>query len=83
MRSVVTLEPKGPPFFDPRDDVREASPARRYGITVRPLTYDPPLSDTDNGLDYVVGSPADGVQQSGPPRKLVNLQGVPAAFPSS
>jgi hypothetical protein len=41
------------------------------------LTYDPPLSDTDKGLDYILGPSAGGVQQSEPPRKLVNLHDVP------
>jgi pimeloyl-ACP methyl ester carboxylesterase len=82
IRSVVALEPQGPPFFDPLTDTR-GEPRRAYGITSAPLRYDPPLDYAASGLPFDPAAPTgqDGavrpVALALPARKLVNLQRTP------
>ena len=74
VRSIIAIEPKGPPWFDP-GRAGDGEPARRYGLTATPLCHDPPLGDT-GALPYVLGD--DGtVRQPLPSRALTNLRRVP------
>ena len=78
---IVSLEPNGPPFFDPYADVH-GQPRRRYGITSAPLSYDPPLDldDLAGGLPFEVHSQDErtsDVQQAAPARRLINLRDTP------
>ncbi|OJD29712.1 alpha beta-hydrolase [Diplodia corticola] len=82
VRSIVSLEPTGPPF---REAVFSTTESRAYGLTDAPLTYDPPVSDPAVDLvqhvtrgnatagisDCVLQSPNSTV------RRLVNLEKIP------
>lgn len=74
VRSVVALEPKGPPYFEPRTEP-VGEPPRPYGITTTPLTYDPAL-DGAGGLPFTVG-PDQVARQLTPARTLSRLRAVP------
>ena len=79
VRSIVSLEPNGPPFFDPYSDVH-SPPRRPYGITSAPLTYDPPLAALAGGLPFEVHSQNErtsDVRQASPARGLTNLRDTP------
>ena len=77
VRSIIALEPKGPPFFGILSDT-SGVPLQPYGITSTPLTYAPPLLADVEGLPYKVSSQVDlGVQQVEPPRRLPRLADVP------
>lgn len=74
VRSLLALEPKGPPWFEPLA-ARHEPPARPYGPTATPLTFDPPLQP-GQALPFEVTG--DGlVQQPTPARRLQNLSQVP------
>lgn len=76
VRSIVALEPKGPPFYNPFA-APTGTPPRPYGITATPLTYDTPPGEAD-GLPFAVG--ADGVaRQVEPARVATNLREAPIA----
>lgn len=77
VKSIVALEPSGPPFinviFPP------VAPARPFGITETPVTYDPPISSADD-LKAIVASNTSlftCFQQAPPARKLLNLMKIP------
>ncbi|KAI0406776.1 Alpha/Beta hydrolase protein [Xylaria palmicola] len=83
MRSIVALEPPGPPFLRLRLGPGPG-PGAPYGITPAPLTYDPPVTDPDVDLVRAqVKAPAEHlidcwVQAPSPaPRQLVNLRSIP------
>ncbi|KAI0205886.1 Alpha/Beta hydrolase protein [Astrocystis sublimbata] len=83
VRSILALEPTGPPFLI---KVLKPGPGSRYGIASAPLTYDPPVTDPDVELVRTeIKAPAEQlldceVQASSPsPRQLVNLKGIPVA----
>jgi pimeloyl-ACP methyl ester carboxylesterase len=85
---IVAVEPTGPPGYDvpmigPPDWFGESStaPARPWGITSRPLSYESSASEGDP--PHFVHSPsrdpllADGWLQAEPARRLANLAGIP------
>ena len=82
VHSIINIEPTGPPF---QDAVFTRNPARPYGLTDTPLTYDPPI--TTNPANELVKqtlwstTPAVSnctIQADSPsPRKLVNLKDIP------
>ncbi len=75
--SIVALEPKGPPYFDMGADT-SAPPPRPFGLTTTPLTYDPPLDPSADGLPFADDTASEfGVQQVEPPRRLLHLADVP------
>lgn len=77
IRSLVALEPKGPPWFErlaPVDD----QPPRPFGPTAAPLTYDPPL-EPDQPLPFTVDADSRITQHS-PARALANIRGVPVVI---
>jgi pimeloyl-ACP methyl ester carboxylesterase len=79
VKGIVALEPNGPPF---RDAVFDENKNRAWGLTDIPIAYDPPAKSPDE-LAIAQEPHADGPdlvrcwEQSGPPRRLVNLQGLP------
>ncbi|KAI0752168.1 Alpha/Beta hydrolase protein [Fomes fomentarius] len=87
VKSIVGLEPLGPPF---REAVFSTNPARAYGVTDAPLTYDPPVTDpaTDLVQEVMLGDASAGVadcvlQASNSTRKLANLQNIPTVVVTS
>jgi pimeloyl-ACP methyl ester carboxylesterase len=82
VRGIVAIEPSGPPF---ENATRETSPARAWGPSDIRITYDPPANDARE-LQYAKQSQADGPDlvlcnlQSGTPRTLPNLRGIPIAI---
>ncbi len=79
VKGIVAVEPAGPPF---RNAVVNEDKNRAWGVADLPLTYDPPAK-TAADLAAVREARADGPDlvicwtQSGPARRLVNLQGIP------
>jgi pimeloyl-ACP methyl ester carboxylesterase len=81
VRSIIALEPTGPPFVF---QVPRPRPGNRYGIASVALTYDPPVTDPDVDLVRAeVKAPAAQLidcsiqAPSPPPRQLVNLRDIP------
>ncbi len=79
VKGIVALEPNGPPF---RDAVFDEDKNRAWGLTDIPMTY-APLAKNPAELSIVQEARADGAdlarcwKQADPPRRLVNLQGIP------
>lgn len=92
VKAIVALEPNGPPFFEVAflgtetagDDWYEydLAPAREWGITRAPMTFDP-LPDSASDLGPALASMPDspdlvrGYLPSGPRRRLNRLAGIP------
>ncbi len=77
VRSLVALEPKGPPYFD-MSTRTGAPPQRPFGLTTTPMTYDPPLDPAADCLPSADDPTSRyGVQQADPPRQLPHLADVP------
>ncbi|KAL5354478.1 hypothetical protein ACLOAV_000567 [Pseudogymnoascus australis] len=83
VHAIVTLEPAGPPFVEPA--LNGKVPARAWGMTDIPMTYEPPVVDPAEDLVLTVtrANSTDEedcwVQAESPvPRHLVNLKGVRA-----
>ncbi|KAI8625121.1 Alpha/Beta hydrolase protein [Xylariaceae sp. FL1651] len=81
VRSIIAIEPTGPPFE--RKGPRPG-PSIRYGIASAALTYDPPVTDPDTDLvRVVIKAPSENLidclaqASSPPPRQLVRLKGTP------
>lgn len=79
VKGIIAVEPAGPPF---RNSVVNENEARPWGIADIPLTYDPPAK-TASDLVAVQEQKPDAPdlttcwKQADPPRRLVNLQGIP------
>jgi len=79
VKGVLAIEPGGPPF---QNAVVNEDKARPWGIADIPLTYDPPAKAATD-LAVVREAKPDGPdlavcsKQADPPRRLVNLQGIP------
>lgn len=77
IKSIVALEPSGPPFinviFPP------VEPARPFGITETPVAYDPPVTSAEDLKTEVVSNSSlfTCFQQANPARKLTNLMKFP------
>lgn len=85
VKAIVALEPSGPPFVN---EIILAGPARPYGITTLPITYDPPV--THPSVDLIQENvPAVNVnvsaciRQKEPAKRLINLAKVPILFYTS
>jgi len=77
VKAIVALEPTGPPFMNAI--IPPLIPARVYGLTDIPITYDPPITSASD-LNQVVVSEIPGVtciHQAKPARKLINLIDIP------
>jgi len=73
VRAVVAVEPVGPAFtsFGPGADLT-------WGLTASPVAYDPPAADpSELARMEVVSGGAPYLLQAEPPRRLVNLAGIP------
>jgi pimeloyl-ACP methyl ester carboxylesterase len=79
VKAIVAMEPAGPPFHDA---VFDQDKNRAWGLTDIPITYAPPVKSPAE-LAIVEEPKADGPDlapcwsQADPPRRLVNLQGIP------
>ncbi|HWZ54895.1 MAG TPA: hypothetical protein VNZ63_02435 [Verrucomicrobiae bacterium] len=80
VKAIVAAEPVSPPIENAERG--STGPARLYGLTNRPMTYDPPIKDPSE-LHPVREEKADGTDlipcwvQSKPAHKLVNLENIP------
>ncbi|KAJ2976622.1 hypothetical protein NUW58_g8037 [Xylaria curta] len=81
VRSIIALEPPGPPFSLLR---LKPGPGAPYGIASAPLTYDPPVTNPDVDLVQAnIKAPSEQLidcltqASSPPPRQLVNLKDIP------
>jgi pimeloyl-ACP methyl ester carboxylesterase len=79
VKAIIAMEPSGPPF---RDAVFDENENRAWGLTDIPITYAPPVKSPVE-LAIVQQSKRDAPDlvrcwsQADPPRRLVNLQGIP------
>lgn len=79
VKGIVALEPLGPPF---RDAVLGSDPARPWGLTDIPLTYDPPAPrPSDLAVTRQDDPDAPDLErcalQTEPARRLPQLAGIP------
>jgi pimeloyl-ACP methyl ester carboxylesterase len=79
VKAIIAAEPSGPPFANA---VFGEEPARLWGVTDIPMTYDPPITDAKQ-LVVVQQAAADGPNlercrlQAEPARRLPTLAGIP------
>jgi pimeloyl-ACP methyl ester carboxylesterase len=82
VRAIVAVEPSGPPFYN-EAPLASVPPviARQFGITLDRLTYDPPVTSTDDLAPKREAAPQapDLVPcwLPGTPHKLPRLAGIP------
>jgi pimeloyl-ACP methyl ester carboxylesterase len=80
VKAIIAAEPVSPPIENAERG--STGPARLYGLTNRPVAYDPPIKDPSE-LHPVREEKADGPDlipcwvQKEPAHKLVNLEGIP------
>jgi pimeloyl-ACP methyl ester carboxylesterase len=78
-RAIIAVEPSGPPF---QEAVFKNTPAREFGLTDAPLTYNPPVVDPSTDLLRETLLSTNSLvsdctlQASERPRQLVNLKDV-------
>jgi pimeloyl-ACP methyl ester carboxylesterase len=94
VKGIVAVEPNGPPFFDVSFHggadwyTDSEKPARAWGVTRVPLSYDPPVKEASE-LSIVRQDEADNPNevrcwlQTSPARQLPHLKGVPIAIVTS
>ncbi|KAJ3564000.1 hypothetical protein NP233_g8580 [Leucocoprinus birnbaumii] len=77
VKSIVALEPIGPPFINVI--IPPVGPARPFGITEIPVTYNPPLLSASDLKTEIASNSSlfTCFQQASPPRKLINLAKIP------
>jgi pimeloyl-ACP methyl ester carboxylesterase len=79
VKAIIAVEPSGPPFANA---VFGEQPARLWGVTDIPMTYDPPVSDPKQ-LVVVQQTTPDGPNlercrlQAQPVRRMPTLAGIP------
>jgi pimeloyl-ACP methyl ester carboxylesterase len=94
VKAIVSIEPNGPPFYEVnfkggRDwFAYDRTPARIWGITRAPLTYDPPAASAETLFPVSEPAPAEnglvhGYLQGEPVRALPRLQGIPICIVAS
>jgi len=88
VKGIIALEPTGPPFVDAVfSSLSLANSTRPYGITVSPITYNPPLDSPFDLKPVVVSSNPAGnytcYKQAEPARKLANLSKIPILMVTS
>ena len=79
VKAIVAVEPFGPPYRD--ESALKNVPDRAWGLTLTPLTYDPPATGDDR-MEFEEQEPnGPGLQagwlQKGRPRRLAHLREVP------
>ncbi|MDO9708104.1 alpha/beta hydrolase [Paracraurococcus lichenis] len=82
VKGIVAIEPSGPPF---ENQVNATGRARPWGPADIRLTYDPPVTDPAQlAVERQAEPEAPNLVpcwlQSGPPRSLPNLRGIPVAI---
>jgi pimeloyl-ACP methyl ester carboxylesterase len=94
VKGIVAVEPNGPPFYDIKFLGGENwyadsdKPARAWGITRIPLTYDPPAAEASQ-LSIMREEKSDGPDevrcwvQTSPARQLPRLKNIPIAIVTS
>ncbi|KAF8646493.1 hypothetical protein AX16_007184 [Volvariella volvacea WC 439] len=83
VKALISLESSGPPFVDAV--FPPLSPARPYGLTEIPITFDPPITAASDlqrvAVNLTAHTPGSWLytcyQQSAPAQKMVNLADVP------
>jgi len=84
VHAIAAIEPEGPPFVG---EIVAQGPARPWGITNLPITYDPPIMDPGELIQETVTSKGVNlsacIQQQEPARKLVNLMKIPVLVMTS
>ena len=79
VKAIIAAEPSGPPFANA---VFSEEPARLWGVTDIPMTYDPPVTEAKQ-LTVVQQVASDGPNlercrmQAEPARRLPSLAGIP------
>ncbi|KAF9554876.1 alpha/beta-hydrolase [Agrocybe pediades] len=83
VKAIITLEPNGPPFINAVFPPFTAD--RPYGLSEIPLQFSPPIQSAADLQPVVVSSTTNFtcMDQSSPPRKLVNLLKIPVLFITS
>ncbi len=87
VKALIAIEPNGPPVYEsdfrgPPDWFADIGTRKRFGLTIAPLTYDPPLKPGEE-LAFVRQDKPDGPGlvrgwlQAEPARQLPNLAKVP------
>ena len=79
VKAIIALEPEGPPF---EQLIVATGPARPYGLTTLPITYDPPVTDPATDLPHQRIPAANAnvsscLEQTPPARQLVELSKFP------
>jgi pimeloyl-ACP methyl ester carboxylesterase len=79
VKSIVSIEPTGPPF---RDVLFSKTSARKFGLTDIAMAYNPPVKDPSVDLKVVeigtsTASKSSCLLQAEPVRQLVNLMDIP------
>ena len=79
VKGIVAIEPSGPPF---ENAVTGTAKARAWGVTVVPMTYDPPVTDPSEIKTIKQEKPdwpdlSACTLQAEPARKLKNLVAIP------
>jgi pimeloyl-ACP methyl ester carboxylesterase len=88
VKGILSIEPNGPPFYEvdlngaPDWFAYDHTPARVWGITRAPLTFDPPAASPEELSPAPDETPSEdgfvqGYLQGGPARTLPRLQGIP------
>lgn len=85
VKAIVALEPSGPPFTG---EITASGPARPYGITTLPVTYDPPVINplidlVQENVPAASVNVSACIHQKEPAKQLVNLARVPVLFYTS
>ncbi len=80
VRAIVAVEPKGPPFRDFGSS--SSGPARSWGLTDVPITYEPPVKNPETELIKIEVASArpdtvDAILQCEPARQLRMLAHIP------
>lgn len=85
-KALILLEPTGPPF---REAIFSTKPARAWGLTDVPITYDPPVTNPATDLKQTVVPARNNqsvdcvLQANDSPRKLANLADKPILLVTS
>ena len=83
VRAIISLEPTGPPFIQA---IFSSQPARVYGLTDIPISYDPPVSNPcqDLAKQKIEDMAIEGLDvaciiqaTNPPPRQLTCLRNIP------
>jgi pimeloyl-ACP methyl ester carboxylesterase len=82
VKGIVAVEPAGPPY---KDAVFQTGVDRTWGLTSRPLVYDPPGAplEFEQEAEADMGDLMPCWVQKSPPRRLTNLVGIPILVATS